>query len=365
MCLQLSLTASFHDTRKIFWSDGNWGWVFAMWWQETVLILIKACCVRSSQQFQNRSKDINISLIVYLSFSGNKVSSVNYIYRPQRSWGKVMFLQASVILLTRGCLPQCMLGYPLEADTPPPPRAHTHPREQTPPEQMPPPGADTPPRSRHPWADTPWEQTSPEQTLTSPRSRHPLGADTPPLCIAYWEIRSMRGRYASYWNAILFIAICDLLKTLGKKGYSEFIENHKYVTSNCYMLLCLDDRCVFRLWILMGVLLIMLECFGDKCNQCKPSVLLLLSTDVWHDAIHWRICWDAKGLPPIPSFHGPLLFLSFTQWKNFEILPKQLSGHRHNTGGHHLLRGNPGSANAILFDLTAHFRYSSIHNFRF
>ena len=133
-----------------------------------------------------------------------------------------------------------MLGYPLEADTPP---EHTHtPREQTPPRA----DAPSPPGADPPGADTP-EQTPPEQTLTSPRSRHPLGADTPPLYIAYWEIRSMRGRYASYWNAILFIAICNLLKTLGKKGYSEFIENHKYVTSNCYMLLCLDDRCVFRL----------------------------------------------------------------------------------------------------------------------
>ena len=31
---------------------------------------------------------------------------------PQRSWGKVMFLHVCVILFTRGCLPQYMLGYP-------------------------------------------------------------------------------------------------------------------------------------------------------------------------------------------------------------------------------------------------------------
>ena len=31
----------------------------------------------------------------------------------------------------------------------------------------------------------------------------PLGAD-PPLRSACWEIRSTSGRYASYWNAILF-----------------------------------------------------------------------------------------------------------------------------------------------------------------
>ena len=84
----------------------------------------------------------NSSILIMSSF-------VPY-YRPQRSWAKVMFLQASVILSTGGCLPQCMLGY--------------HPPEQT------------PPRSR------------------LPPQRRPC-----------WEIRSTRGRYASYWNAILFV----------------------------------------------------------------------------------------------------------------------------------------------------------------
>ena len=37
---------------------------------------------------------------------------VKVYYRPQRSWGKVIFSQASVILFT-GSLPQCMLGYPI------------------------------------------------------------------------------------------------------------------------------------------------------------------------------------------------------------------------------------------------------------
>ena len=32
----------------------------------------------------------------------------------------------------------------------------------------------------------------------TPRTRHPPG------CRACWEIRSTRGQYASYWNAILF-----------------------------------------------------------------------------------------------------------------------------------------------------------------
>ena len=124
------------------------------------------------------------------------------IYRPQRSWAKVMFLQASVILLMGGgCLPQCMLGYPHlpwsrhpPADTPHQSR-HT-PLEQTPPwSRHPPPGADTPQsrpfRSRHtpPWEYTPLEQTPPRPDI-------PRKADS--------GIRSMSERYASYWNAFLF-----------------------------------------------------------------------------------------------------------------------------------------------------------------
>ena len=56
---------------------------------------------------------------------------------------KVMFLLVSVILLTGGCLPQCMLGY----QHPPPPQ------EQRPPgcQSRHPPGADTHPSG----ADTP------------------------------------------------------------------------------------------------------------------------------------------------------------------------------------------------------------------
>ena len=85
-------------------------------------------------------------------------------YRPQQSWGKVMFSQVCVILFTAGCLPQCMLGY------------HTPP-EQTcplwsrhPPRSRHPPGADTHP----PGADTPLEQTHipQEQTPPPPGTEH-------------------------------------------------------------------------------------------------------------------------------------------------------------------------------------------------
>ena len=89
-------------------------------------------------------------------------------YRLQRSWGKVMFLQASVILLTGG-------GYltryppdqvPLGPGTPPwdqvnPPRTRYTPR-----------GPGTPP----------WDQvTLPRTTYTPQDQVHPLGPGTLPL----------------------------------------------------------------------------------------------------------------------------------------------------------------------------------------
>ena len=93
-----------------------------------------------------------------------------HIYRPQRSWGKVMFLHVCVILFRVGGLPQCMLGYPLGAGTP---------REQEPPLG----------------ADPPWR----------PAARH--AGIAPLLRSACWEKRSTSGRYASHWNAILVMDV--------------------------------------------------------------------------------------------------------------------------------------------------------------
>ena len=73
-----------------------------------------------------------------------------------------MFLHLSVshsVHRRRGCLPQFMLGY-------------------------------TPPGSRH----SLWEQTPPQEQ-TNPRSS---------ACL---EIRATSGRYASYWNACLFLQL--------------------------------------------------------------------------------------------------------------------------------------------------------------
>ena len=86
-----------------------------------------------------------------------------------------------------GGVPQCMLGY-------------------TPPGSRHPPGADMPPQTGHvaPWSRHPWSRhppprpDTPPQEQTPPESRHPFPR---PAC---WEIQSTRGRYTSYWNAILF-----------------------------------------------------------------------------------------------------------------------------------------------------------------
>ena len=113
--------------------------------------------------------------------------------------------------------------HPSGADTP----WEQTPREQTPPRSRhPTPRADTPlPEQTPPWTRHPPEQTPPGPD--TPRSRHPLyqtpspGADTPPNQTppradtppgGCWEIRSMRGRYASYWNAILFLLHKRLLE---------------------------------------------------------------------------------------------------------------------------------------------------------
>ena len=58
---------------------------------------------------------------------------------------------------------------------------------------------------------TPQEQTPPSPRSRPPAEQTPPRANTPreqtppPLCSACWEIQSIRGRYASYWNAILLI----------------------------------------------------------------------------------------------------------------------------------------------------------------
>ena len=113
-------------------------------------------------------------------------------------------------LVPGGGIPACT-----EADTPqtrPPPRPDTPGIRYTPLEPGTPPGTkytlrlSTPPGTKYtplglstpPRPDTPPYQTPP------PPSRHPL-TRAPLQCRACCEIWSTCGRYASYWNAILYL----------------------------------------------------------------------------------------------------------------------------------------------------------------
>ena len=80
----------------------------------------------------------NSPFLSMVSVSEKCKTSDSCFYRPQRSWGKVMFLQASVILLTGG------VSAPPTEQTHTDTHTHTHPgsrppQEQTPREQTPPP----------------------------------------------------------------------------------------------------------------------------------------------------------------------------------------------------------------------------------
>ena len=97
----------------------------------------------------------NQDIISGISDNRGKDKKQRYNYRPQRSWAKVIFLQACVCPQGgEGCLPQCMLGYP----APPPPSRP--PWEQTPPWDQAPPRPGTPPGEQTPLPPPPGKQTA-------------------------------------------------------------------------------------------------------------------------------------------------------------------------------------------------------------
>ena len=146
------------------------------------------------EKFQHRSALPNIKYKCAVSVKPWQMSDSSDVpagcvidfYRPQRSWGKVMFLQVSVILLTGGG--STWPGTP--SGTRYPPRDQVH-----------------PPQTRY----TPPDQVHPP--LPRP--------GTPPRHRACWEIRSTRGRYASYWNALLYYTGSRLTET-----ESEVFQEH-------------------------------------------------------------------------------------------------------------------------------------------
>ena len=101
---------------------------------------------------------------------------------------------------------------------------------------IPPPGPGTPlgagtPQTRHPpGLGTPQTRHPPDQappqTRHPPNTRHSPNQAASPQCRACWEIRSTRGRYASYWNAILCcniltLGLCYFFKRLGMKMFQN------------------------------------------------------------------------------------------------------------------------------------------------
>ena len=116
---------------------------------------------------------------------------------------KVIFSQASVILLTGGGVP----------DQAPPPLAGTPPPGRYPPSrQVHPPSRQVHPPSRQvpPQAGTPPSRQAPPQAGTPPPGRHPPPSrqvQPPPPETADPGIQSTIGRYASYWNAFLLLNV--------------------------------------------------------------------------------------------------------------------------------------------------------------
>ena len=112
-----------------------------------------------------------ISTVTKMQWQLNGPLRLHLCYRPQRSWGKVIFSQASVnrgVSALGGMVSQHSLRLP-RPDTPlgaDMPHWSRHPPEQT-----------TPPGNRHPLgANTPQEQTPPRADI--PPEQTPPGADT-------------------------------------------------------------------------------------------------------------------------------------------------------------------------------------------
>ena len=125
-----------------------------------------------------------------------------YYYRPQRSCGQgyVFTRVCDSVHRGGGGLPQCMLGDPPEGGTP----GKEAPQKKAPPWEGDPLEGDPPPQEGGPREGDPPEgdPLPPLEGGLPPRRRPPKGG--PPRRRSLPGIRSMSGRYASYWNAFLF-----------------------------------------------------------------------------------------------------------------------------------------------------------------
>ena len=102
-------------------------------------------------------------------------SFVNF-YRPQRSWGKVIFSEA--------CIKNSVHGGGVPGQVPPP--AGTPPRQAHPPGRYTPQGRYTPRAGTPPWAGTPPDRYTPQQCMLGYSQQaggtHPTGMHSFSIC---------------------------------------------------------------------------------------------------------------------------------------------------------------------------------------
>ena len=152
----------------------------------------------------------------YMNFVHELVHKLFY-YRPQRSWAKVMFLQASVILSTVGVSASVHAGIPPPWERTPPPGSRHPPGANTPRDQTSPQGQTPPQKQTHPLGpDTP----SPEQT-------HPLGPPPPPK-EADSGIWSTSGRYGTHPTGMHSCLQCNYVGDYDVKKAIELLFRHQW-----------------------------------------------------------------------------------------------------------------------------------------
>ena len=175
------------------WPGGQIGWLGTNRPVPTVClptINISSKCwisVPCIEYFYKRYKRLNYDATVISLFTLASCRPNVFYYRPQRSWGKVMFLQVCVILFTGGstwpgippgtrCTPRDQVQPPRTRCTPRD-RLHT-PQDQlhTPRDQVHPPGPGTPPRLGTP----PGTRYTPQTSYTPPGPGTPPRPGTPP-----------------------------------------------------------------------------------------------------------------------------------------------------------------------------------------
>ena len=180
------------------------------------------------------AKQLSMSVLLVL------ISEDVYFYRPQRSCGQGYVFTRVCDSVHRGGSPG---RHPPDQGEPPnqadPPGRDNPPSDQadTPPDQADPPQPGRPPRTR---------QTPPGTRQTSPQQGEPpLGPGRPPPPEEDCSIRSMSGRYASYWNAFLFSSrflghnlMKDFLVALfnWSKVYWQYI-SVQWIRSSCHKML--------------------------------------------------------------------------------------------------------------------------------